>query len=317
MKFALDDFYQSSVNPQRYESKSSELKPPSPQSYYVFLCFFFELIKNGAIYISGDTNNPKLLVDKASFTSCKSTSDGGSLFFSSTTGECVQSKICSFGSNVNSLDTYGAYSKTIVSTNTGSKNYVEESTISSAGNINNYGYGTIFFNSGDVIMKSNNISKNNIYNDAFYYVTNGNSNFNNSFSTFSNNTCTSSWSADHFGSDKYIYFCNIFHNKGTGGLIGSSSNTILYNCSFINNVMSGAYLHGSPMTCYNCYIDQQSFSSYRLTLINRISSEFRNSLSHISTGLCEADFPLIYSIDQVKSKEEIYINFHFMPFIIC
>ena len=108
------DFFDSSIQYDSYENKSSSLDISVSKSYYISFCLFIYLNSTGAVRISDTSdNNLKFLVDASTFDKCEHKSDiGGSLYINSKKGECIQDRICSFDSK---SDDNGAYCSTKVS----------------------------------------------------------------------------------------------------------------------------------------------------------------------------------------------------------
>ena len=101
-------------------------------------------------------------------------------------GECIQDRICSYGSN---SPTFGAYCKveSTIFEATSLKNYFLDSTITLSGDENNNGQFNIYMMGGKINMKSINVSNSKLVYSSIYNIYCGNLS-NVTYSTFSNNT---------------------------------------------------------------------------------------------------------------------------------
>ncbi|KAI5496325.1 hypothetical protein TVAGG3_0798390, partial [Trichomonas vaginalis G3] len=141
--------------------------------------------------------------------------DGGSLYVKINNGDCVQDRICSFGSKtVNEL---GVYCYILYEEDSTLKNYLLDSTMTSSGEDITQGEGTVCLICGETHMRSINISYSKLNDYCIYHVYSSFSS-NVTLSTFSNNTGGPIGRLILSGSPEpelYILFCNIFENEGT------------------------------------------------------------------------------------------------------
>ena len=186
------DFFDSSIQYTLYSNKTEILNISAKNSYYISGCTFSDLDSAGAARISDTSdNNHKFLVDASTFDKCEHKSDiGGSLYINSKKGECIQDRICSFGSKSSKM---GVYCYIIISSTSPFKNYILDSTISSSGEGNEKSH-NLYLKNGETNMRSINISYSKLSYINFYQIT-SNTNSNITHSTFSNSIST-----DEYGS---------------------------------------------------------------------------------------------------------------------
>ncbi|EAY08998.1 hypothetical protein TVAG_073640 [Trichomonas vaginalis G3] len=308
-----DNFYNSSNEYTPYRNESKMLDNSSPNSYYVSLCLFIYLNQTGAIRITDETDKKlKFLIDTSSFYKCMHESDkGGSLYISCTKGECIQDRICSFGSNT---VTIGAYCYISVSEEYPFKNYLLDSTITSSGEENPKENSNIDLVNDETYMKSINISHSKLNYHSFYYV-HYNSNSNGTLSTFSNNTSTEFKQVIHYGSSDSIeftiLFCNYFENK-CENFIDSQFNLYLNNCNFYkNNVKYNYFSTDGQMQVQGCYFDISDPVIAGLVTITENASSIYPENHHLNSGLCYAELKLGFSEEKktkTEEKAEIIVN---------
>lgn len=226
------DFYDSSIQYISYKSKSENLDIVAEQSYYISRCLFISHNTVGAVRITDtESDRLKFLIETSIVHKCGHINDkGGSVYIKLNKGECIQYRICSFGSDSSGS---GAYCEIWVSTSSPYINNVLDSTITASGDENNKGFNNVDLIYGKINIKSINISYSKLKIRNFYYCKCSYSS-NISYSTFSNclSISTTSSEASHEGtsySPKYqIFFCHYFKNE-CHILIGT------YNNLYINN----------------------------------------------------------------------------------
>ncbi|EAY22343.1 hypothetical protein TVAG_378220 [Trichomonas vaginalis G3] len=241
--------------------------------------------------------------------------EGGSLYVSCSKGECVQDRICSFGSNTVNP---GAYCYIEVSDEFPNKNYLLDSTITSSGQENPDENDNICLYSGEINMKSINISNSKLYYDSIYNVVYS-SNSNVTLSTFSNNTTTFEDIYEIYVtalSDSLefkILFCNFFENECNYFII-SFHDLFINNCSFNKNNINERYFStdSKQIIVKGCYFDISDPIKIGNVIITEELGSIYPENYHLSSGLCFAKLKLEFPEEkkaETEEKEEIKINF--------
>jgi hypothetical protein len=284
------------------------------QNVYVHDCVFRDCsstTEGGALSCGTSVN--RLLVEQTSFISCKtSSSKGGAIYFYSTSnGQCVLSKICSFGCNLSySGYNLGMCAYIYATSNNNYKNHVNDSSVihSLTKNIDTLFALDIYF--GNVLCPSVNLSNNqcNRYPALRCYITgsSGSDTCCISYSSFVNNTAdgSSGWGCVYIRNSistasQSIVACNLINNKiasPANGIIDSGANLFIRNSCILGNAIGKTifYTNSGSITLINCTIDDDIFTNGRyigsVTVSKTIQSTFINALSHIATRKCDSYF---------------------------
>ena len=303
-----DNFYNSSNEYTPYRNESKMLDNSSPNSYYVSLCLFIYLNQTGAIRITDETDKKlKFLIDTSAFYKCMHESDkGGSLYISCTKGECIQDRICSFGSNT---VTIGAYCYISVSEEYPFKNYLLGSTITSSGEENPKGSRNVYLYNGEINIKSINISNSKLDGKSSYYVIYS-SNSNTTLSTFSNNTDSYETSVVHTAlsiiPEIKTIFCNYLENECRILISIYGINLFISNCSFISNNIKDSYFHSVSIKIQvkGCFFDISDPDTIGSVIITENISSIYPENHHLSSGLCFAKLKLEFPEENNPKTEE-------------
>ena len=294
-----DEFFPSSINYTPFTNKTEYFNQNVYNSYYISFCLFICLNETGAVRITYSTSDKlKFLIETSLFDSCEHKSDeGGSLYVNSNNCECVQNRICSYGSKSTNG---GAYCCIMVSSSPAFKNYLINSTITLSGYETKNGRSNVYMEYGKINMKSINISYSKVRNKNYYYAS-CTSNSSITHSTFSNNTSTSdseyNSEASHQGSEASpsnqfefkIDYCNYIKNECYYLIFGYDVNIYINNCSFnkngIKKIYFSPYTH-NEMQIKGCYFDIQDPAAQRpAAIIERVDSIYPTN-QHLSSGLC-------------------------------
>ena len=228
--------------------------------------------------------------------------EGGSLYINFK-GECVQDRICSFGSNT---IREGAYCYVLVSSSSQFKNHLLDSTITLSGEALPKYNSNIYLQYGETNMKFINISNSKLYRQSVYIIYGFSSDSNVTFSTFSNNTTTAEYyEIYHYGSSPLnefkILFCNYFENR-CNCFIYSYYNFYINNCSFNKNIIREVYFFTyKQFQVEGCYFDISKPGTLGdVRIIKKVSSMYPEN-HHLSSGLCLAKQKLEFP-DEIKTK---------------
>lgn len=240
-------------------------------------------------------------------------------------GECIQDRICSFGSK-SAKD--GAHCKVSTSNEPPFKNYLLDSTITSSRGENNLVKCNIYLFNGEMYMRSINISNINLNHRNFYEVY-CSSNSNVTFSTFSNTTASNSSGSQayHLGSSTSlefkIKFCNYFEND-CYYFMRSDYTLYIDNCSFYdNNIRTRSFvaMNNSRIQISQSYFYKMNLKVVGTVIITDNASTNYPENHHLSSFLCYANHKLEFPTKN-NTEEEILVNikpnynFMFIIFLI-
>jgi hypothetical protein len=269
----------------------------SNTSVHVLNCLFESITSRsgsgGALYCS--TSVAYFLVESSSFFSCKTSGNGGAIYFSNTnSGESVFNGVCGYdccttGSN------NGQFIYTFVKNTNSNINYANYSSITRCVNENSGTHYSFCLWYGKIICTSVNSSMNKCFTRSGIYCETSSFNCLLSYSTFANNNATGYtcvWS--YYGGE--IKSCNILRNiqvsldtEGTiypNGNLKIEDSCILDNkATYIFRVSSSSY----TTTISNCTIDSTS-NSQCLTIQNTVTKSFILALNHMSTRNCNSGY---------------------------
>jgi hypothetical protein len=320
LKTTFADFYGSGyTNIQEYKGPEYTVSPITPTSnnVYVHNSVFRSCSSTsggGAIYCHSSNNVLRLLVIRSSFMTCKSSSQygGGIYFYSSTSGECILSKICGFNCSLTYSGTstsWGPFAFTYIKSGATYKNHVNDSSFAHSLKEGLYPREVLCLYYSNILCPSVNITNNECcyYTALYCYPTASPEACCISYSTIVNNTANGGYSCIFLSSSsstQLIDKCNILNNNQTstsssyGTIYTEVSLFIKDSCILGNNKGYNVFsCSGSPsakITISNCTIDNDTISNGRysgtLTISKTNERIFINALSHIVTQLCDSYF---------------------------
>jgi predicted outer membrane repeat protein len=136
---AWNDYFTGTNSPNLNSQTFTLRETPSGTNVYIFNCLFINITSSsqgGALYCTSVTY---FLVESTSFFSCKTSSNGGAIYFSNSGGQCVLHAVCGYDCcTTNSYSHQFGY--TYVNSAASSKNYVNYSSITRCINENSGGY---------------------------------------------------------------------------------------------------------------------------------------------------------------------------------
>jgi hypothetical protein len=274
---------------------------------YVHDCVFSYCLSstNGAA-LNCSSNVYKLLVERTTFVSCKTSNGagGGIYFYSTTSGESVLNKICGFSC---SSPNNGLFAMIRTKSDVNNKNHFNDSSITHTSALNS-NYPLSLYN-GNILCPSINVTNNECKSYPAYgcypTVSSASDTCCVSYSSIVNNTANGGWGCINHGgsgSSQVIDKCNIINNKQTS----SSSYEIIFHvtssllikdsCVLGNNKGMKLFyvISQGKVTISNCSIDDDIFTNNRFTgtvLVSKtIEKTFIHALSHISTQKCDSYF---------------------------
>ena len=307
VKMTFADVFGSGYSPQDCKVTTSSHYEMTQSNVYVHDCTFNNCISTtygGAISCLYKVT--RLLIDKASFTSCKANNDaGGAIFFYNTaSSHCVICRICGYDCELTcSTLSHGQCVNIAVYDGLGYKNQFNDSSVTKS--IKDNSYFAVDLQHGNIICNSDNISNNKCtYISALicvprYANTNPITCYV-SYLSIVNNTATSSQCIvfDCSETTQQIDTCNIINNvqsvSNVGMIITYGYLTIKSSCIVKNN--RNGYTFDSEVDgkikIYNCTLDDDILLSSgftgSFTIISTIKRSFVNPLLHFSTKKCDS-----------------------------
>jgi hypothetical protein len=315
LKTAFDDFYgPGNTNISEYAgTKYTSRITPTSQNVYVHDCFFYYCSSSsdgGALYCSSSVY--KLLVDQASFVSCRTSGyHGGAIFFNNpTNGECIVNKICGYNcSSTCSGTSIGQCVSTYTKRDATYKNHINDSAFTHTSRTSSGSQYVLCLCNGNISCPSINLTNNvcYCYTAVLYYPTAGSGSPVSetccmSYSSIVNNTASGGHSCfylDRTGSSHSIDSCNIINNKQTSTSYGTFyvyANVLIKDSCILGNNENYKvfYVNSGKITISNCTFDDDIFTNGRnygsVTVIKTIEKTFIHALSHIATYHCDSYF---------------------------
>jgi hypothetical protein len=263
--------------------------------------------------LSCSTSVVRFLVERSSFISCSTSSDyGGAIYFkSTTTGQCVLSRICGFNCISSRIGyIWGMCAYICVSNDINYKNHVNDSIITQSINKNMDSVFSLILFYGNISCPSINLTNNfcNRYPSlGCRSLGSATSNtFSLSYSSVVNNTADGNYGWGCFQiyctdstTSQLIDTCNVISNKITSdsyGIFDMYVNFFIMNSCILGNAIGKRVftIYSGKLTLLNCTIDDDIFTSRRftgsVTVVKTIKSTFINALSHIATQKCDSYF---------------------------
>ena len=282
---------------------------------YIFTCAFIECEasgkQGGAICVSS-SESTKMLLESSNFINCKSNNRAGAIYFSSSLGSCVYSKVCGFGCcTVGTKKSY-LFDFIFCASNFTYKNQINDSAV--AHSVNENSEYTIYHLYGLIVVNGLNSSLNKCLSYAGFASIEKQSTTENpiscllSFCSFVNNTACAK-QIIYFSilyAHKEIKLSNIICNENIqdsdpSGIIHSYGNlTIKHSCILGNKANYTFYAKqlddflqpeetiSCSITVENCTLDEDIDSkkgSY-VTISNIATSSFIHALDRLSTKNC-------------------------------
>ncbi|EAY15304.1 hypothetical protein TVAG_394480 [Trichomonas vaginalis G3] len=274
------------------------------KSYYVFICIFYECKENGAIYIRR-TNEICTLLEDNIFTKCKSTSDGGSVYYYGYKGQFVQQRNC-YSESI-ATNYYMSFYQQVKSSST-NKNHAFQISVSKCGESESEGSETFNIAWGDLRFENNNITYNKCWEySSISFVLDGKSGYCN-YSTFRENNQTGSYSLVFNSRSpsliQTVSYCNVIGNK-----CGTDSNQVLFSCQYNTNVDHCVFLNNTAAYMFWIY-----WEGYTLTITDSyVQSKSKTSTGGIVTFKNENsnsdlnEFPNFYTINCFIESKQITV----------
>jgi hypothetical protein len=300
---AGDDYF--TGTPTLIQSKEYRTRQTlSGTSVHVSNCLFKSTTSTSHGGALSCTSVTYLLVESTSFFSCStSTRNGGAIYFSYSSGQCVLYELCGYDCySTYTSGPHGQFAYTMVNNAVSSKNYVIYSSISRCVNENSGSYRTLDLYYGNERCTSINVSMNKCdLRSAFSGTPYSDSNSitcSLSYSTFADNRATgyNCILFDRDGARSEIKSCNIIRNTqvslSSDGTIRTLGYLIIADSCIIENTANRIFYSTSssyPITISNCTVDSFSNNGY-LTTQNTVTKSFILALKHMSTQNCHADY---------------------------
>jgi hypothetical protein len=283
----------------------------SNSDVYVSHCLFKSILSTsigGALYLSSTTN---FLVESTSFFSCKTSSNGGAIYFSNSgSGQSVFYGVCGYDCcSTSTGNSNYQFACTYVKDATSSKNYVNYSSIVRCVSESSGSWYNLALHNGNICCPSANISLNKCHYRSGILcqpVSDSNSvtcSF--KYSSIADNiangyTCMSLWIS---GAKYEIRSCNILRNTqgtSTQGIIFTQGILTICDSCILNNIGTCIFHQGSTysITLSNCTVDLTSNNGY-LTTQNTVTKSFILALNHMSTLNCYTEYDAIGTLTPI------------------
>jgi hypothetical protein len=271
---------------------------PSGLSVYVSNCLFNTFTSEstgGALYCDSATS---FLIEFSSFFSCKTSGNGGAIYFTNSGAQSVLYGLCGNDCcTTNSKSYQFAYIR--VKDDASSKNCVNYSSIARCVNGISGSGDTMRLVYGKIYCPSINSSMNKCY---YYsgiicrpFVDTSYATCSLLYSTFADNNALDHIPIYFNTNAKYEIKCfNILRNTHTHssyGIISTWGNLLIEDsCILENNAKYIFYSSSSTITLLNCTVDKTTITSGSLTILKRASNSFIHGLHHISTQNCHSEY---------------------------
>jgi hypothetical protein len=300
-KSVWNDYFSGTTSPTLDSNQYNSRQTPSSSSVYVFNCLFNSFTSGsdgGALYCS--TSVTYLLVESTSFFSCKTSGQGGAIYFYNTNdGQCVLYGVCGNDCCTTS-STDGQFAHIVVNNGASIKDYVNYSSIVRCVNENSGSRFTFYHCNGINYCQSVNISMNKCgyYSGIIYhpFVDSSSVTCSVSYSSFVNNHVIGyACIAFNRGGPKHeIKYCNIIRNSQSStsdGLIRICGNTwIDDSCILENTATTIFWVYSSyKITLSNCTVDSTSKYGSVVTQ-STVTKSFIHGLNHMSTRNCNSEY---------------------------
>jgi hypothetical protein len=328
IRTAWDDYF--TGNKTNYNSETYGSKPTlSGTSVYVSNCLFISITSGGNGGALSCTSVTYLLIESTSFFSCKTSSqNGGAIYFSYSSGQCVLHEVCGYDcySTYTGSSSYSQFAHIVVNNAITSKNYVNYSSFVRCVNERSKSHYPLGLANGKICCPSVNISMNKCYWHSGIYCR--------PFKDSNSFTCSLSHSSltDNIATDCVcISFltgnancemksCNIIRNTqctlSLHGTFNVCDNLMIEDSCILENKANRIfYQHHSSctITLSNCTVDSTSYNQNLVTK-NTVTKSFIHALKHMSTQNCHSEYdsagtltPIIQSPSPSK-KQKLYFS---------
>jgi hypothetical protein len=309
-------------NPTLMQNEYKTRQTLSGTNVYVLTCLFQSITSTssgGAMYC---TSVSYLLVESSSFFSCNSSIDGGAIYFSYSSGQCVIYEVCSYDCCTTSK-TNGQFAYIQVNNGISSKNYFNYSSITRSLNENSASYYVLRLRNGKICCPSVNISMNKCYWYSgiicYPFLDSNSVTCSLTYSSFNDNnatsyTCIMLWTT---GANFEMKSCNVLRNTqvdfNTDGTITTSGYVNIFDSCILGNKARynfKTYYSTTLITISNCTIDSEacdgSFSKQ-----STVIKSFIHALNHMSTQNCHAMYDSVGTLTpntQPSSKSQKLCN---------
>ena len=276
-------------------------------------CFLYDCIfiitTNSAI--SFEKSNNKFLNSDCSFNNCSSNTNGGSIYFNCSSS-IVQYRSCGYKSKTNDQG-HHSYVESVYKWN--NKNYLYESSFYECGNLEKSF--TNYLQYGNIEVKSINTSFCEANFDSGIILYEPTSLSNVTYSSFCNTTSNYLILSLDWGNYSFN-FCNVLNNEHKKSDYGTTfsafgSTVLIENSSFLGNTGPGKEFYQKrigSITVKDSFCDRID-KTYRAVTTNNVQNTSSiHNLSHLSSYLCEAEFPILDK-KPMRSAFDLYHQFSF------
>ncbi|EAX85709.1 hypothetical protein TVAG_497740 [Trichomonas vaginalis G3] len=300
-------FYNTPPNPEPIQGTNVQARSTNNECF-LYNCIFITITTNSAIYFN--VSNNKFLNSYCSFTNCSSDSYGGSIYFNCDSS-IVQYRTCGYKSKTNNQ---GHHSYVYLVSKSNNKNYLYESSFYECGNLEKSFTNYLCY--GNIEVKSINTSFCEADFDSGIRLYEPISLSNVTYSSFCNTTSNYTILELDYGNYNFN-FCNVLNNKHIESneetFWAVNSTVLIENCSFLGNIGSGVEFYqydSGSITVKDSFCDRiiDKIGSVSTNNVQNIYSI--HNLSHFSSYLCEAEFPIIDK-KPMKSAFDLYHQFSF------
>ncbi|EAY10986.1 hypothetical protein TVAG_446880 [Trichomonas vaginalis G3] len=277
---------------------------------FLYNCIFITIITNSAIYFN--VSNNKFLNSYCSFTNCSSNTKGGSIYFNCDSS-IVQYRSCGYKSKTNDQG-HHSYVESVYKSN--NKNYLYESSFYECGNLEkDY---TNFLDKGNIEVKSINTSFCEANYDSGIVLFDPTSLSNVTYSSFCNTTSNYRILELDYGNYSFN-FCNVLNNEHKQSDYGTTfsafgSTVLIENGLFLGNTGSEKEFYqdySGSITVKDSFCDRITDKTYIPVTTNSVKNIYSiHNLSHFSSYLCEAEFPILDK-KPMRSAFDLYHQFSF------
>ena len=301
-------FYNTSTSPKPIQGTNVQARSTKNECF-LYNCIFITIITNSAIYFN--VSNNKFLNSYCSFTNCSSNTKGGSIYFKCNSS-IVQYRSCGYKSKTNDQ---GHHSYVELVSKSNNKNYLYESSFYECGNLEKRA--TNLLDKGNIEVKSINTSFCEANYDSGIILGDPTSLSNVTYSSFCNTTSYCIILELNWGNYNFN-FCNVLNNEHIYSTYGTfyvrGSTVLIENCSFLGNTGPGKEFYqdySGSITVKDSFCDRIIDKTYGSIKTNNVQNIYSiHNLSHFSSYLCEAEFPILDK-KPMRSAFDLYHQFSF------
>jgi hypothetical protein len=324
IRTAWDDYFTGSKT--NYNSETYRSKPTlSGTSVYVSNCLFISITSTSDGGALSCTSVTHLLIESTSFFSCKTSSqNGGAIYFSYSSGQCVLHEVCGYDCcSTYTGYSYGQFAKIVVNNAVTSKNYVNYSSITRCINKRSGSHYPLSLVNGKICCPSVNISKNKCYwgSGIACYPFNDSNSFtcSLSYTSFTDNiatdcVCIYFW----IGNANYeMKSCNILRNTqytlDLRGTFRVNDNVMIEDSCILENKANCIFYQdysSCTITLSNCTVDSTSYNQ-NLVIRNTVTKSFIHALNHMSNLICHSEYDSVGTLTpniEPSKKQKLYYS---------